>query len=635
MSYSPTSEGRFAFVASLFDRALDAFAGTTDIKSDARRLRIRFLFVFCVSIAILFPLLAPQPAAIEGTVLSDIWHRTFLLITGALLLVLRIFKAEKLVANAFFLLLIAAIGCGAIAGGSSFQASLLTLTIVPMIMGLSAGSRSSLLGTVAVLGVFVTLALSESATPFIDYTFITAAIVCTIVSTLLFVYFNNSNERQTSALDEDNRRIRRESLTDALTGCYNRRAFQQAIERLIHNSAEGKRHGLYIIDLDRFKQINDTFGHDVGDEVLQDLAIRLKNVVGDRAQVFRLGGDEFAILKETVKQKAELCDMGDELVKAMEKPAQVSSGELPYSISIGVGLSNQSGDNVDQLYKQSDTAAFSAKTKSGTQYVFFDTKLEGATTRKFEIEQCLKISIQKKSIDLVFQPQVNLSDGSVLGYEALARWNDPLLGSITPAEFIPIAENSALIEHLDRLIFAKAVRQASIWLLRHQRISINVSARSLNSPRFSEFVLSQVDRCRLEPQQIEIEITETALIENWTTSKKIVEQLRAGGVRIVLDDFGVGYSSLSYLVEFPVQKIKFDRSFLQKSQEGPSALVMQAIAELAKRMNLELVAEGVETKDQIRLLRKIGCKTGQGYLIGKPMKGQKIASRRRAMAQAA
>lgn len=634
MSETFSPQGQFRSALAAIDRIVDAFSGARYIESDARRRKFRFLVVFCVSIAALFPVLSPPPSFIAGTTLESNWYALQLTITAGLLVILRIFKAEHLVANIFCLLLIAAVGLGT-TGDSAFHAPLLALSIMPMIMGLAAGSRSSLLGTVTVLAVYAIIRIEADATTPVDETFITVAALCTIVTSLLFVYFNNSNELQTSALDADNRRILRDSLTDALTGCYNRRAFQQAIERLVDAAGDGRRHGLLIIDLDRFKQINDTFGHDVGDEVLVELASRLNAVPAAKAQTFRLGGDEFAILIENVSTDDELHELGAQLIEDMHRPAIVSAGELSFSISVGIALSSEHGENIDQLYKQSDTAAFSAKTRRGSQYVFFDTTLEGATTRRFEVEQCLKISIQKKSIDVVFQPQINLVNGSCVGYEALARWNDPLLGNISPGEFIPIAENSSLIEHLDRLIFSKALRQASLWLLRHQRISINVSAKSLNSLQFSEFVLSQIGRTRLKPHNIEIEITETALIENWETAKQTVRQLRAGGVRIVLDDFGVGYSSLSYLVEFPVQKIKFDRSFLQKSQTGSSALVMHAITGLAKRMKLELVAEGVETRNQLRLLRKIGCETGQGYLLGKPMKGEKFVTHRDVGTQAA
>ncbi len=413
-------------------------------------------------------------------------------------------------------------------------------------------------------------------------------------------------------------RIKQQAHSDALTACGNRYAFAETMARLERDAKGGKVIAVLVIDLDRFKQINDTFGHEAGDTVLTVFADRLRFLAQAGCSVFRMGGDEFALVVEDVVTKDQIKTLCEQVVDAARTPISSPEGSLEFGASVGVAISDGSKEKVASLYKQADTAAFAAKLQPGSNFIVFNSTLDGAVTRKFEVEQCLKSAIQKRSINIAVQPQVDLRNGAILGYEALARWSDPLLGKVCPSEFIPIAEQSRLIEVLDRQVIVRALRGASVWLPRHQHISINASARSLNSNEFADFVINQVRRTRLKPEQVELEITETALIENWTTSKKTIEKLRANKIRIALDDFGVGYSSLSYLIEFPIQKIKFDRSFIQRNIDGSASLVLQSMIDLSKKMNLELVVEGIETKEQLRMLRKIGCFSGQGFLLGRP-----------------
>lgn len=624
---------------SVLIRGINAMLGVRASMPELRRRRISFLFLFYILATSVLPLLVTFPDAMAPYLDVSAW---WTLIFGAALTCfvgLRIFKREKLTGSVFCLLLIAAIGAHPIVHGDVQHLPLLTLVLIPVVMGLIAGPSASALGATSVLAVYISAAVRAygigDGDAMQELALITYAGPVTLLACFVFVYFDNSNQIQANALGEDNVRIKKQALTDSLTDCGNRRDFQQTIDGLISEAETGVRHALVIIDMDRFKQINDTFGHDVGDQVLQTFADRLKTIAGDQNQAFRLGGDEFAVICRNVPDEDALRITGEQIASSTDAPILTATGALEFDVSIGMALSDKSGAKLHRLYQQADAAAFAAKEKSGSHFVIFDATLDGATTRKFEVEQCLKAAVQQGAIDVAFQPQVDLRNGAIVAYEALARWNDPLLGKVSPCEFVPIAEQSTLVQVLDRHIFLAALRGASVWLARHQRISINVSARSLNSKQFVEFILTQISRCNLKPAQVEVEITETALIENWEKAKLMVETLRKHGVRIVLDDFGVGYSSLSYLVEFPVQKIKFDRSFLERSSEQPTAMVMQSITDLTRKMNVELVAEGIETKEQLALLRKIGCFKGQGFLLGKPIARADILKKSRKTSVAA
>ncbi len=620
-------------------RGINAMLGVRASMPELRRRRISFLFLFCILATSVLPILVTFPDAMAQYFDVSAWWTMIFGGVVACLVGLRIFKREKLTGSLFCLWLVGAIGAYPAIHGDVQHLPLLTLVLIPVVMGLIAGASTSALGAASVLAVYISAAVRsygiEGGDALQQMALIIYAGPVTLLACFVFVYFDNSNQIQANALGEDNVRIKKEALTDSLTGCGNRRDFQQTIDAMITRAETGARHGLIIIDMDRFKQINDTFGHDVGDQVLQTFADRLKTIAGDQYQAFRLGGDEFAFICPNVPNEAALQLIGEQIASSTDAPILTATGALEFDVSIGMALSDKSGAKLDRLYQQADAATFVAKEKTGSHFVMFDATLDGATTRKFEVEQCLKAAVHQGAIDVAFQPQVDLRNGSIVAYEALARWNDPLLGKVSPCEFIPIAEQSTLMQVLDRHIIAAALRSAAVWLGRHQRISINVSARSLNSKQFVEFILTQISRCHLKPAQVEIEITETALIENWEKAKLMVETLRTHGVRIVLDDFGVGYSSLSYLVEFPVQKIKFDRSFLERSGDQPTALVMQSITDLTRKMNVELVAEGIETKEQLALLRKIGCFKGQGFLLGKPIARTEILKKSRSTSVAA
>lgn len=609
-------------------RGLDYFAGIQPSWSEAKRRKMRLLFLTCVMLAPILSVIISVPSGLFHSAIESYWIMGLMGISALFLVAVRFVNSETWLGVVYGLWLVLMIGLGPVLLGDTDSPALLTLVLVPLIMGFISGATASAVGTLMVLCVYYGVVASAYAqhddTSLASLTLIAYCSISTMLCGVMVSYFAKLTHIESSALSQDNARIRTMAMTDPLTRRKNRRAFQVAMERLMVQSSEERQPALCILDLDRFKQINDTHGHDVGDQVLKEFSRRLKSVVGEGREVYRLGGDEFAILSANEPELSELNALGMRVTEIMRKPIETNSASIECDVSIGIAVSDGSVTSIQSLYQQADTAAFVAKEKPGSNHVIFDTILDDQANRKFQIERALKIAIQHRTIDVAFQPQVDLRTGQIKAYEALARWHDAILGNISPGEFVEIAEETSLVQVLDRLIMFKALQSAGQWLGDDQRVSVNVSARSLNSREFSDFVLKQIENSRLRPEQVEVEITETTLIENWQKSKRIVEALGAAGVRIVLDDFGVGYSSLSYLVEFPVQKIKFDRSFLLKASDPTSALVMESITDLAMKMGLDLVAEGIESKEQMNLLKRIKCYTGQGYLLGRPIKSAKM-----------
>jgi len=437
-------------------------------------------------------------------------------------------------------------------------------------------------------------------------------------------FFARLNLREAEVLSQRNEEMRAVALTDALTRARNRHAFQYRLDRLTVETNPDDRPAMLILDLDGFKLINDTYGHDTGDEVLKTVASRIRTLLRTGRTLYRLGGDEFAVVCVDEKSESGLLTLANRLASAVSEPIPTNAGDVNVNVSIGLAMSDGTQDSLMQLYRRADNAAFAAKERPGPTVEMFTSALDGQVSRKIEIESGLKTAITNGNIDLVYQPQINLMSREVVGFEALCRWTDSQLGVVSPAEFIDVAERTSLIYGLDRLIIAKALRQASVWINGTKRISLNVSARSLTSTDFADFLLRQIERVKINPQQVEIEITETALIENWDASKRTVTALRNAGVRIALDDFGVGYSSLSYLAQFPVQKLKFDRSFLIQSTTPANLLVMQSIIQLAESMDMDVIAEGVEAPAHVSILRRLRCNEGQGFFLSKPIPAAQV-----------
>lgn len=604
-------------------RLVDAVSGAHRAQDETQRRRLRILFLLLATVTPLLVFTGNTEQTIFGEDQILLWTGSLVGVGFAFFIAYRLFRIEKTVGVLLGVWALAVIAHGPLFYGDPAQISLISLVLIPLIMGSVSGASASLIGTVMVLLTYVGILasahvqqndISSAAVSIMSYSALSAILCGVLVS-----HFQRHTEAEAKRLSEDNAKVRAIAITDSLTRCHNRRAFQTAIEQISETSDPSVRPALFIMDLDQFKQINDTFGHGVGDEVLSTFADRLRTAIDGIGRVFRLGGDEFAILCAHEPSQSVLEDIALQVRALSDAAIPTQAGDIDFDLSIGIALSDGSDASNEQLYRQADNAAFAAKKIAGSSHLVFNTQIDGQITRQYEVEECLKVAISKRSIGISFQPQYDLRNGSIVSFEALARWKDPLLGKVSPAEFIQVAEKTRLIEVLDQQIISIALRNASQWLGSHQRISVNVSARTLRTTDFAEYVVKHARRNHVKPEQVEIEITETALIENWDAAKSTVESLRQAGIRIVLDDFGVGYSSLSYLAEFPVQKLKFDRSFLLKACEHSNSLIMQSIINLAKQMKVEMVAEGIETREQLNLLRHLKCNQGQGYLLGRPI----------------
>jgi len=411
---------------------------------------------------------------------------------------------------------------------------------------------------------------------------------------------------------------------DSLTGLPNRSLL---MDRLSHAVAFSKRHetefALMFIDLDNFKNINDTLGHSVGDEILVKVAERLKNCVRNVDTVARLGGDEFTVILENVKSTNEVGLIANKILKRLSKLIEVQGTLLKTTPSIGIGMFPSHGDNVDSLLKNADLAMYSAKEKGKNNYQFFTEDMTSSAMERINIENKLREAIELDQLELYYQPKVYSVTGELTGFEALIRWIHPEDGMISPGAFIPIAEETGLILSMGDWILEEAIKQAKSWSKINPdccAIAVNLSAKQFLSENLPEQIESMLKRHDLEPRYIELEITEGTLMENMQHTISALQRLRDMGLAISLDDFGTGYSSLSYLKQFPVNKLKIDQSFVQDITTDPSdASIVASIINLAHNLGLNVVAEGCETKEQLQFIRSYHCEEVQGYLFSRPL----------------
>ena len=405
---------------------------------------------------------------------------------------------------------------------------------------------------------------------------------------------------------------------DALTDLPNRVLFRERIERELERAGDGTPFALLYIDIDEFKAINDSLGHHVGDELLKTLANRIRACVKENDLVARLGGDEFAIIKTAIEGAAEVEDFVTRLYQEIRKPCQCLGHQLATNASIGIALAPRDGTELDQLIKNADLAMYAAKSGGRRTYRFFEPAMGASARARLTMEQDLRQAMARGGFELHYQPLVDLEDGEVTGCEALLRWRHPERGMVSPAEFIPVAEDAGLIDELGDWVLRTACAEAATWP-DHIRIAVNVSPIQLKCQTLAIRIAGALATSGLRPERLEIEITEAVLIRDDEVALAILHQLRGIGVRIALDDFGTGYSSLSYLQRFPFDKIKIDRCFVRDIDvvDGSPSIV-QAVVNIAAALNMTTVAEGVETEPQRALLRELGCTQMQGYLFSPP-----------------
>lgn len=406
---------------------------------------------------------------------------------------------------------------------------------------------------------------------------------------------------------------------DPLTGLGNRASFDQRLDREISlHARSGRQLALLCLDLDGFKDVNDLHGHGAGDQLLKDVARHLSSALAEDHMLARLGGDEFAVIVPSVTDPAHVGHLADTLLKSLKGVDRTDTPAGLVSVSIGIALYPSDSKDRTELLSSADTALYRAKMEGKGTYRFFEAAMGVQIRERRSIEHDLRSAIANGEMSLAYQPQAQVHSGEVNGFEVLLRWNHPTRGSISPSIFIPIAEESGLILKIGEWVMQEACREAAGWT-RPLTIAVNVSALQLTSDGFVEFVRKTLDSTGLAPERLEIEITETALIRDPNRALQTLQKLKGLDVNIAMDDFGTGYSSLSNLRAFPFDKIKIDRSFIHAVHANPqAAAIVRAVLGLGRALGLPVIAEGVETSEELRFLGSEGCTEAQGYLFGRP-----------------
>ena len=424
-------------------------------------------------------------------------------------------------------------------------------------------------------------------------------------------------------------RLLHDAFHDTLTGMPNRALFLDHLQLAIarHERYPERQFAVLFLDFDRFKIVNDSLGHLAGDELLIEIARRVVKCVRLGDTVARLGGDEFTILLEDLHTEEEATSLAERIQIMLTEPIKLSMTEVTITASIGIAYSSIGYQKPVELLRDADTAMYQAKSRGKACYALFDPSMHSHAIQQLQIENDMRRALERDEFFLVYQPIVSLETDQLVGFEALARWQHPERGLVNPGEFIPVAEETGLILSLGAWVITEACRQLSEWQTRMPDqigraliMSLNLSGKQLMQDGIVEFVELTMARYHLDPHHLKLEITESVVMENIEVAMRKLEQLRALGVKLSIDDFGTGYSSLSYLHRLSTDTLKIDRSFVQNmAQNNENAEIVRTIITLAKTLQMDVTAEGIETVDQLEMLRALGCECGQGYLFAKPM----------------
>ncbi|MER8977266.1 EAL domain-containing protein [Mesorhizobium sp. M0870] len=410
---------------------------------------------------------------------------------------------------------------------------------------------------------------------------------------------------------------------DMLTGLPNRSMFRERLDLALEDTAATPL-AIFSLDLDRFKAVNDTWGHPAGDWLLKSVAERLQRCLHNENDVVaRFGGDEFVIIQFNFKGIANAEKLAKRIIETIGKPFRDKSREMHIGISLGIAVFPDDGGDADTLLRNADTALYRAKSEGRNQYRFFEPGMDAMVQARRALEIDLETALPRQEFDLDFQPIMNIASGEIVGAEALMRWHSPTRGTVAPDSLIPVAEDTGLIVPLGEWALRKACTAAADWPA-GLRVAVNVSAVQLKSGSFARSVISALAFSGVPADRLELEITETVLMDESEAVLRTLRQLRELGVRIALDDFGIGYSSLGYLRRFPVDKIKIDRSFIHDLGNRDAAAIVRTVIGLGAELGITVTAEGVETEAQLDILRGNGCTEAQGYLIGVPSTAAEI-----------
>jgi diguanylate cyclase (GGDEF)-like protein len=433
-------------------------------------------------------------------------------------------------------------------------------------------------------------------------------------------------ERERAAQEE---RIRHQAYHDALTGLPNRASFSEHLEEAMRRS---KRAGwplaILFLDLDLFKRVNDSLGHDAGDRLLRVAAERIRRSVREADMLFRMGGDEFTVLLEDVRGPEEAAMVASRVLEGIAEPLQLQHHEISVSASIGIALYPRDDVVGERLVKSADTAMYRAKELGRNRYAFFAPEMNARVEDQMMIEAALRRALKNEEFVLYFQPRVSVATGRATGAEALLRWKHPEWGLVEPARFVPLLEETGLIVPVGAWVIAEACRHAKAWQaagLQSLHVSVNLSSRQFRSEALFDAVTEALRSSNLSPNLLEIELTESLLVENVDHAMGVMGKLKAIGTAISIDDFGTGYSSLGYLKRFPIDSLKIDKSFVRDLATSPKdAAIVKTISALARSLGIGLIAEGVEEPWQVGFLRAQHCTEMQGYLFSRPLPAESL-----------
>jgi diguanylate cyclase (GGDEF)-like protein/PAS domain S-box-containing protein len=432
-------------------------------------------------------------------------------------------------------------------------------------------------------------------------------------------------------------------VSDPLTGLPNRLLFIDRVGRLIKHTKRRKDQlfAVLFLDLDGFKMINDSMGHLVGDQLLLGVAQRLEKCLratdtvarlGETFTVARLGGDEFTVLLDDIKDPSDAKRAADRMMKALTSPFILGGKEVFTSVSIGIALSNSAYEQPEDMLRDADTAMYRAKSQGKARYEVFDADMRASVLARLQLETDLRHALERGEFRNFYQPIVALASGEIAGFEALLRWQHPTRGLLGPIEFIPVAEETGLIRELGWWNLREACRQISEWRAgivahSHLTMSVNLSAKQFLQPNLVEDIRKLLSELALPPEALKLEITESTVMADPSAAVEMLQQIKSLGIHLAIDDFGTGYSSLSYLHRFPLDTLKIDRSFISgMGNDGEGMEIARTILPMANNLRLDVVAEGVETIQQVALLKKLQCKYGQGYYFSRPLSAERTAA---------
>jgi diguanylate cyclase (GGDEF)-like protein len=417
---------------------------------------------------------------------------------------------------------------------------------------------------------------------------------------------------------------------DPVTGLPNRHAFNERLSSALAKVNQfGGNVGLLLLDLDNFKIVNDTLGHPCGDKLLKLVSQRLLESLRSGDAICRIGGDEFAIILES-GSAAHGDSVAEKLLNALTAPFDVDVHEIYVTASVGISIYPDDARDMETLTRNADTAMYQAKGRGKNAWEKFHPELDQRVQKRLSLETNLRKALERGELMLYYQPQVSLRDGRLVGLEALLRWNHPELGMISPADFIPVAEESGLIVPIGRWVIRTACRQAAAWRdagLGEVPVSVNLSARQTKDVHLVHDISGALRETGMKPSHLELEITETVLMENVHANVELLNRLQTEGIRLSIDDFGTGYSSMAYLKRFPIDQVKIDRTFVRDIPgDGDDEAITTAIIAMAHSLGLSVVAEGVETEEQLQFLRNAGCDIMQGYYFAEPRPPEQVAA---------